>query len=346
MKLRLGILGTGTRGRCHLQTLQSDLANQVEVAALGERRTAGLAQASEIAPGVHIFEDEGELLRSDLDAVCVATPNFTHVPLALQMLKAGKHLLLETPCGITRAECHLLAKAAGRTDRVVMIANEGRHTPLFQQVKARVDAGEIGRPRMVWARQFAPFSKASEDWMMDSRRSGGLLVASSSPVFDLMNWWVGARPARVVAFGGRATSPASNIENEVHDHATVSFDYDNGTVGSLQICRFGREWESRENDLEMGIVGDTGSLQIRHSDHQILQRRQGDNTAGPTVHHLGEDATGKLNHSPQFRRLHAAFLAAVRNGARPFPTVADSLDGALLAIAAEESLRHGHAVEV
>jgi predicted dehydrogenase len=151
MKLRLGILGTGTRGRCHLQTLQSDFANQVEVAALGERRTAGLAQASEIVAGVHIFEDEGELLRSDLDAVCVATPNFTHVPLALQMLKAGKHLLLETPCGITRAECHLLAKAAGRTDRVVMIANEGRHAPLFQQVKARVDAGEIGRPHGVGA---------------------------------------------------------------------------------------------------------------------------------------------------------------------------------------------------
>lgn len=344
MKLRLGILGSGTRGRCHLQTLQSVFANQVEVVAWGGRETDGLERANEIVPGVRLFEDEGELLRSGLDAVCVATPNFTHVPLALQVLKAGKHLLLETPCGITRAECHLLAKAAGRTDRVVMIANEGRHAPLFQQVKAWVDAGEIGRPRMVWARQFVPSPQPADDWMMDSRRSGGLLVASSSPVFDLMNWWGGARPARVVAFGGKAESSEMNIANAVHDHATVSFDYDNGTVGTLQICRFGRK--SSGNDLEMGIVGDAGSLEIHHSACQILQWRQGDNTAAPTVHHLGEDASGQLNQPAQLRRLHAAFLAAVQNGARPFPTIADSLDGTLLAIAAEESLRHGHAVEV
>mgnify|MGYP003350594774 CR=1 FL=1 len=148
-----------------------------ECVALCGRNEANLRRALEVAPNARVFTDELELINSDLDAVCISTPNFNHVPLALATLKAGKHLFLEKPCGITRTECRLLEKAAAHTDRVVMIGHELRYSPFFQKVKALVDAGEVGRPRLVWTREFrGPFQPKSQNWIQDQRRSGGMLV--------------------------------------------------------------------------------------------------------------------------------------------------------------------------
>lgn len=339
MKLRIGFLGLGARGIHHLRQFHRTLAAQSEAVALCGRAAANLRRAREAAPTARVFDDGAELIHSELDAVCIATPNFTHVPLALEALKAGKHLLLEQPCGITRAECHLLAKAAARTDRVVMLGHEPRYSPLCQHLKALVDAGEIGRPRMVWAREFrASCHPTSGDWGLDARRSGGLLVANSCSHFDLMNWWVGARPVRVTAFGGKTSLSDSASAPAIHDHATVSFDYDSGTIGALQVCQFAGNFLHEE--LELGIVGEGGALQTRFSTREILQWKRGAGGSEPAVIRPAASDSGAAE------GLHAAFLAAVRDGKPPLTTVAACLDGTLLAIAAEESLQHGHTVEV
>ena len=49
-----------------------------------------------------------------------------------------------------------------------------RYSPFFQKIKSLVDAGEIGKPHMVWTREFrGPFQKKSQDWIQDERKSGG-----------------------------------------------------------------------------------------------------------------------------------------------------------------------------
>lgn len=339
MKLRIGFLGLGARGTHHLRQFHLTLAAQSQAVALGGREGANFRRAREIAPTARVFHDNAELIHSELDAVCIATPNHTHVPLALAVLKAGKHLLLEQPCGITRAECHLLAKAAARTDRVVMIGQELRYLPLCQHLKALVDAGEIGCPRMAWAREFRALCQpTSDDWGLDARRSGGLLVASSSSPFDLLNWWVGARPVRVAAFGGTTHLRGTASVPPMHDYATVSFDYDSGVVGTLRICQFARDVPHEE--LELGIIGEGGTLQTRFSTSEILQWKTGTGQSVPLVIRPAASAESYGG------GLHAAFLAAVRDGKPPLTTVAACLDGTLLAIAAEESLQHGHTVEV
>ncbi len=345
MKLRLGFLGIGAMGLKHLRQFHVQHADRAEVVAICGRSEANLKRALEVVPNARVFSDEHELIHSDLDAVCVSTPNFTHVPLALETLKAGRHLFLEKPCGITRVECHLLMKAAERTDRVVMIGHEFRYAPFFQKVKSLVDTGEIGRPRMVWTREFRwPFQPKSQDWIQDQRRSGGLLVDKNCHHFDLMNWWVGARPVRVAAFGGSAVMRVVDAEHQVNDHATVSFDYDNGTVGTLQICLFAREFP--HDDLEMGVVGEAGSLQIRPATREIVQWTRGAGQGTPIVHRVEPSAGEGSGNHPGFEEMHEAFLAAVLDGQQHLTPVGDCLDGTLLAIAAEESIAHGHMMEV
>ena len=68
----------------------------------------------QVANRAKLCQTPAELIHQPLDAVVVSTPNFTHVQLALDILKAGKHLFLEKPCGVTKEECQVLLKASKR----------------------------------------------------------------------------------------------------------------------------------------------------------------------------------------------------------------------------------------
>jgi len=306
---------------------------------------ANLKKALEVAPGARAFRNAAELIASPLDAIIVATPNFTHTGLALAILGAGKHLFLEKPCAITEQECRQILEASEKSDRVLMIGHEMRYSPFFQKIKQLVDAGEIGAPRMVWTREFrGPFQPKVGNWIVDDRCSGGCLVDKNCHHFDTMNWWVGARPRRVAAFGGCAVNRVIEGPHQVHDHATVSFEYENGVRGSLQLCMFALDFPNE--DLEMGIIGDKGALQTRISGIEILQWKSGSNRKEPIVHKVkAKFGEGWGNHLG-FDEIHEAFVEAVSGNKRPLTTVRDCVDGTRLAIAAEESIQRGRVVEI
>ena len=88
-----------------------------------------------------------------------------------------------------------------------------------------------------------------------------------------MNWWVGSRPKRVAAFGGCAVNRVIEGEHQINDHATVSFEYENGVRGTLDLCMFALDFP--REDLEMGVIGDAGMLVTRISRTEILQWKRG-----------------------------------------------------------------------
>ena len=101
----MGFIGVGSMGFSHLELFHRDCGQQAEAVAICATNKADITRAREVAPGVELFKNDCDLIQADLDAVVVSSPNFTHVPLALEALKAGKHLFLEKPVGITPAEC-------------------------------------------------------------------------------------------------------------------------------------------------------------------------------------------------------------------------------------------------
>jgi predicted dehydrogenase len=342
MKLKIGFLGVGSMGRSHVQAIREFCADRAEAAAVWVSHDAHVERIRSELPDVALFREAGALLESTLDAVFISTPNFTHVPLALAALEAGKHVFAEKPVGITRAECRQMLDAARRTDRVVMIGHELRYSPFFQKIKALVDQGEIGALRMVWCRELrGPFQPKVEDWIQDARRSGGALVDKNCHHFDLMNWWVGARPRRVCAFGGKAVVEVIGGEHEVNDHAAVIFEYRSGARGALDLCLFAPDLEGE--DLEMGVIGERGLLKTRLSRLEIEVRKRG---GAASVHAVevrrGFGFGGHLGSV----EIHQAFLDAILEGRRPLTTVEDCVDGTLLAIAAEESIRRGAIVDL
>jgi len=97
---------------------------------------------------VYAYEEIDQLLQSgEIDAAYLATPNFDHVELAVKILDAGVHLLLEKPMAVSVEECERIIQAAKRSGAKLMVAYRLHFEPGTLKGIERVRAGEIGTVR-------------------------------------------------------------------------------------------------------------------------------------------------------------------------------------------------------
>ena len=95
-RLRCAVIGTGAIGLDHLTSLS--LCPRATAVAIAESNPARAKEASERFKIPRIYSDYRELLEQvDIDAVTVALPNFLHAQVAIEALKARKHVMLEKP---------------------------------------------------------------------------------------------------------------------------------------------------------------------------------------------------------------------------------------------------------
>ena len=159
-----------------------------------------------------------------------------------------------------------------------------------------------------------------------------------------MNWWVDSKPKRVAAFGGLAVNRIFEGPHHVNDHVTMSFEYENGVLGTHQLCMFALDFPNEE--LEMGIVGDGGVLQTRVSQIEILQWKRGSASREPLVHKVAANFGEGWGNHLGFDEIHLEFVNCILERRQPLTSVRNCLHGTLLAIAGEESIKSGKVVEV
>ncbi len=343
--MKLGFLGTGSMGLSHVQLVRDEFPeSRIQIAAVCDPHAPNLAKAIEAAPKAKAFEDPRGLIESELDAIIISTPGFTHADLTEQCLAAGKHVFAEKPVMTTREGVRRMLDAAKKhPGKVVVINHELRYSKLFAKVKELISAGEVGEVQLVWCKEFrGPFLKKVGDWIQDSRYSGGCLVDKNCHHFDLMNWWANSLPKRVCGFGGNDVVRIVNNEHEVIDHASLSFEYENRVRGGLLLSMFAPK---TGEDLEMGVIGDRGMIQTKMSRDEIWQWKRDAETADPIVHQVSSRKAGWGAHHGMIEA-HEAFFRAVEKGERALTDVRDCADGTLLAIAAEEAIKNGQVVDV
>src|SRR5206468_2169655 len=91
--------------------------------------------------------------------------------------------------------------------------------------------------------------------------------------------------------------------HQVHDHVTVSFEYENAVRGTLHLCMFARDFP--DEDLELGIVGERGVLQTRISQIEILQWKRGTNQREPLAHKIAATRSEGWGRHLGFDEMHA-----------------------------------------
>lgn len=142
--IRVGIIGLGYWGPNLARALASTPGCELAYACdLDEDNRARLTGRY---PGAVITDRFEDLLEDDtLDAIVVATGAPSHHTIGCQVLKAGKHALIEKPLALTVADARELVELAVQQDRVLMVGHLLRFHPVFEHLHDLVNSGQLGR---------------------------------------------------------------------------------------------------------------------------------------------------------------------------------------------------------
>src|SRR4051812_37709104 len=141
-----GIVGSGLMAGVYANALKDDTKNTRFVGVAVGSRAPGLAEQYGVE---HIGSFEDMLARPDVDAVVLATPHSAHRPETLAAVKAGKHIFLEKPMALNKAECREMIDAANAAGVKMTVGQVTRRMEAIRLAKEMVDNGDIGRVQMV-----------------------------------------------------------------------------------------------------------------------------------------------------------------------------------------------------
>ncbi|MEJ5370301.1 MAG: Gfo/Idh/MocA family oxidoreductase, partial [Bryobacteraceae bacterium] len=149
-RIRLGLIGCGGRGRDLLKMVVSSGENAAITAVCDVWRVnrEAMAREVEMAFGQAPFQTtryQEILARKDVDAVLIATPDFTHPKILADAVQAGKDAYVEKPFATTFEEARMAYDAVKRTDRVVQVGTQRRSEAKFMAAAEAIRKGVIGK---------------------------------------------------------------------------------------------------------------------------------------------------------------------------------------------------------
>ena len=193
--LKLALVGCGAIARFHLNGITSH-APRIRVTACVDPDLEK-AQAYADETGAQAFGSLDEALsQGDFDAVDLMLPHDLHESIAIQCLRAGKHVLLEKPMAPTLDACARILAVAQETDKVFMVAENSQYWPEIVQAKEWIGRGAIGeiitaRAAFVYAFDEYWFKEAKPWRYEKGRTGGGITIDGGSHWIRPLRMWMG-----------------------------------------------------------------------------------------------------------------------------------------------------------
>ncbi|MEX2262954.1 MAG: Gfo/Idh/MocA family oxidoreductase [Bryobacteraceae bacterium] len=268
--VRIGLIGAGSRGTYTSRIVAKDpRARIAAVCDVVEEQIAN-AKARIPAPDSTTFKNYQDLLKSDVDAVLIATPVYLHPEHFEAAVKSGKHVYMEKPAGLDVAGCKRVMKIADEADRRqnITFGFQQRYGGVYVKAKQMLDSGGIGKVREVHGEflKFAlrgdeptpPAPRTEEEklrqWKLWRATFGEVIVETYVHNLDAINWFMGAHPVKALGTGGRTVEKRGDLL----DHLSVTYDYPDKVqatfIGSQMTPRFFRSNRER-------YIGDKGFIE-------------------------------------------------------------------------------------
>jgi UDP-N-acetyl-2-amino-2-deoxyglucuronate dehydrogenase len=254
------VIGCGTISVVHLEAVKGlEGADLVAVCDVDGDRAGAAGERY----GVSAFTAHRQLLAEIRpDVVHICTPHDQHVPVAIDCIEAGVHVLVEKPVAATVEEAERLIGAADRHPEVkVGICLQNRYNMAIGGARALLESGELGAVRggsatLLWHR--GPEYYRARPWRGRRRESGGgVLINQAIHTLDLLEWLLGD-VARVRGHTGRY---ALDGVADVEDTAYVLLDH----AGGARSLLFATNTNVTDAPVTIEIVTESAVLRI-HGD--------------------------------------------------------------------------------
>lgn len=256
MKIKFAVVGAGHIGKRHAEMVsRNPEAELVAICDVRAKDSLGIEQYN-----VPFFQDLDTMLAEmpDFDVLCVATPNGLHATHAMKGLEARKHVVIEKPMALTKADCEKVIHQAMAAHRMVFCVMQNRYSPPSDWIKKVVSDGTLGNIHMVqvncyWNRDDRYYKAGG--WKGSQELDGGTLFTQFSHFIDIMYWLFGDIQDIKASFADFKHQNSTEFE----DSGTVNFRFKNGGLGCLNYST--AVWDVNF-ESSITIVAEKGTVKI------------------------------------------------------------------------------------
>jgi predicted dehydrogenase len=259
----------------------------------------------------HAHEAVEELLANqNVDAVYIAVPNKFHVPLAIQALEAGRHVILEKPFAMNASEAEAAINVARKAGLVLNLGMNQRFSADSQKIKQLVEdgvLGEIYHAKAIWRRRTG-IPKLGTWFGNKEIAGGGALYDIGVHMLDLCLWTINNfEPVSVVGAtytkfgnrglgeGGWGLSDRVETKFDVDDFASAFLRFANGATVTLDTTWACHQGAGTIENVE--VFGTEGGATLRPA--KLFRGGRG----GPSAYEIVDDLQVKLK-MPHQERFH------------------------------------------
>lgn len=327
--LRVALIGYGLAGAAfHGPIIRATSGLEVAVIVTGHAERSESARSRH--PGAEVVPDVERVwaMADRLDVAVVATPNRTHVPLALSALEAGLHVVVDKPVAPTSAEARRLVEEASRRELLLTPYHNRRWDGDFLTLRRLLDGDRLGDVRRFESRfeRWRPEPKPGWRQDPDPAEGGGILYDIGPHLIDQALLLFG--PIRDVY----AELDRSRAGAAVDDDVFLALTHESGVRSHLWMNAI-----SAKPGPRFRVLGSRGTWMKEGLDPQEARLRAGRDVREPGFGVDSEDDWGTLHDAEEARRtptergsyvtFYTRLGEAIRNGGPAPVPPADALAG-------------------
>lgn len=319
-QMAVGVVGTGGMGAMHAHNVHHMVAN-ARLAAVADLDSARAERLAERCGSPVVYRDPVGLIRDDaVEAIVIASPDPTHLPLVLECLANEKPVLCEKPLAHNAGGALEIVEAEVDLGRkLVQVGFMRRYDPQHVAVKEAATSGSIGEPMLFkgWHRNL------DQEPGLDS---GAVVTNSTIHDLDSARWFLGEEIEEVYALG---VNTAPKLGEDVLDLQLIQFSTTGGRLGTIEtnaVSGYGYE-------VGVELVGELGTVQTAPSSEAVVRRAR---------------AASQRVEEDWLQRFHEAYVIELRcwieslgNGTPTGPDAWDGYASLVVADACIASLRSG-----
>ena len=286
------------------------------------------------------------LQKRSFDLAVIATPPLTHFDLAMEVLVAGMHLVVEKPLTLDLGQADRIIETASEKNKRLAVGMKYRYFPGVAQIRSLVQSGLFGKvlygtTTVRWGHDQAYYDQA--DWFGSWQAEGGALMNQSIHGLDLMAWLMDARPVEATAVLARQSHQmeAADLVAGMLTLENQTFLLLEGTTNTDPSCH--------EASFFLRCEQGTIRASFTKGKQAVSVKRDGGKELAPRIlfaairNHIRREGLGVLRQiGNPYTFLYADLMDAIREGRQPLaPGEAgrDSLSSALSMLQAGKEKR-------